>query len=267
MVSNDYSDVLPALLGDGRMSRIHLFDCVDSTNRIAKDMLSDGAPDGTVIIADSQTNGRGRLSRSFLSPADSGIYLSYIIRPDSMTDSISSVTAWTAVAAANAVESVCGLRPGIKWVNDLVMNNKKICGILCELCHAADKSIGIIIGIGVNVTAKDEDFPPELRRIASSISAQTGRSVSRTELAAQLIKELDIMRGHWPDSGRKYLELYRRDCITLGKDVIVTSGDNRKKAFALAVNDDFSLSVRFEDMTTQDISFGEVSVRGMCGYS
>lgn len=268
MVSDEYRNELSRFISAQRMTDIHIFDSVDSTNNIAKQMSAQGAPDGTVIIADSQTNGRGRLSRSFVSPAGNGIYLSMIMRPKLLSDSISSITAWTAVAAVRAIESVCGIIPDIKWVNDLLINNRKICGILSELYISPNSSadFAVILGIGINVNTEENDFPTDLQQIASSIFASTGTYVSRPQLAAELIKQLDILRADWPDNSLPYLEKYRNRCITVGKEIVVISPDDHRSAVAEGVNSDFSLSVRYDNGTAASISGGEVSIRGTQSY-
>lgn len=267
-----------ARLNEERMSNIICLESTPSTNMELKNLLYDGAPAGTVIIANEQTKGRGRLGRSFISPPNTGLYLSYLLRPrikpDSF-DSISSVTAWSAVAVCNAIENACGLRPEIKWVNDILVNNMKVCGILTEMFLESESGLisGIVIGIGININQKQADFPSELQNTASSLSAQDGGNIfSRCDIAAELITELDKLAAAWPEDKSEYLAMYRSSCITLGKEVGVikvhTNPDERpRRGIALAVNDDFSLKVAFNDNTTEDLSSGEVSVRGIYGYT
>lgn len=258
-------------LSEERMKDIIVYDEVDSTNRILKELGSDGAPEGTIVISDCQVKGRGRLGRSFISPHGTGIYFSYLVRPTERIDEISTITAWTSVAISNAIFNVTGIRPDIKWVNDLVMNKKKICGILTELSLETEtgRIDNIVIGIGVNVNHKPEDFPEEIRDIASSISYELNKDISRAKLAAEMCKEMDKLVSNWATAKDTYLELYRDNCITIGKDVSCVSihtANESRNGKALGINEDFSIKIQFEDGSVQDMSSGEVSVRGLYGY-
>ena len=148
------------------------FDTIDSTNNELKRRAVSGTVDGTVILADQQTGGRGRRGRSFVSPAGKGLYLSAALRPRCPLSEISTLTAWTAVALCDAVEAACGVRPGIKWPNDLVLNRKKLCGILTELEWEAESGefSCVIIGAGINVSQDEADFGPEVAPIAISLA-------------------------------------------------------------------------------------------------
>lgn len=251
------------LIGKERMERVLVLDSIDSTNNLLKKMASRGAPDGQVVIADEQTGGRGRLGRSFFSPKGKGIYLSYLIKPDTAPSDAVSLTAWTASAMARAVESACGTAPGIKWVNDLYMNGKKICGILTEMTTTGqmDKIDSIIIGIGFNVNNDPSDFPDEISGIASSIAIETGRQISRSGLAACMIRELDRMTEAWPKNKDEYLRIYKSLDITSGHEVNVSSGGSIRPALVLGINDDFSLKVKFSDGEISDLSSGEISLK------
>ena len=164
---------------------------LDSTNNYLK--AQPDAPDGTVAIADSQTAGRGRMDRSFQSPKGQGIYLSVLLRPPLPPDRLPPVTALAGVSVCAAVERVCGLCPGMKWPNDPVLNGKKLCGILTEMSLEAEtgRVQSLVLGIGVNVGQGEEDFSPEVREVATSLRQVLGRPVSRPQLAAALLEELD----------------------------------------------------------------------------
>ncbi len=256
---------LLSFLPSDRMETVLCLDRVNSTNKRLRDMAYDGAPDGQVIIANEQTEGRGRLGRSFASPKDKGIYLSMLLRPEGRPADSVALTAWTAVAVCNAVEKACGIRPGIKWVNDLVLDRKKICGILTEmLVETESGSIGyVIIGIGINVNHEESDFPEDVRRIATSLYAHTGTLYTRARLAAEIIRELDALRAAWPQEKEAYLKAYREGNVTVGKEVRVFSGDSQYPATAISIGDDFSLTVKHPDGRIENLSGGEVSVRGL----
>ena len=254
---------LEKFIGKERMGRVLMLDNTDSTNNVLKKMASEGAPAGQVIIADEQTGGRGRLGRSFFSPKGKGIYLSYLMKPGTAPSDTAELTAWTASAMAKAVGSVCGTSPGIKWVNDLYMNGRKICGILTEMTMTGDASRvdSIVIGIGINVNNDVSDFPEEISTIASSVALETGRKTSRAELAACMIHELDRMAADWPENKAAYLDTYKSLDIATGREVKVTTGTAVRHATVLGVNDDFSLKVKFSDGTVSDLSSGEISLK------
>lgn len=255
-----------AFLGEN----IVCLDSVDSTNTYLKKQSLTGIPEGTVVTADCQTGGRGRMNRVFQNPAGKMVALSVLLRPDVPLERLTCVTAQTAVALCDAIEEVCGLRPQIKWTNDLVLRRKKLCGILTEM--ALEGETGslqyLVIGMGVNVHQTSEDFAGELAGIATSLDMELGRSVSRAELAAAEIRAMDRLYGDiCRGDTRRYLEAYRRDCVTIGKTVQLVSADGtRMVAEALDVDEDFGLVVRMDDGTKRTVRTGEVSVRGMYGY-
>lgn len=259
---------LMTYLPEDRLSTVLCLDTADSTNRVLRDMACAGAPSGQIVIANEQTNGRGRLGRNFASPRGQGIYLSMLFRPQSIPRDTVSLTAWTAVAVSNAVARICCAQPGIKWVNDLVMNSKKVCGILTEMSIESESSHiqFMIIGIGVNVKGSGSSFPADIRHVATTLENETGVCVVRARLAAEMIRELDQMCAGWPHQSKTYLEAYRANCITVGKEVSVHVGAGQRAGVALSINDDFSLHVGFADGTMEDLASGEVSVRGMYGY-
>lgn len=254
---------LMTYLPEERIERILCLDTIDSTNTKLRELAFDNAPTGYVVIANQQTNGRGRRGRSFVSPKDTGIYMSILLRPDCLPHECPTITAWTAVSVCNAIEKVTGISPSIKWVNDLLINNKKICGILSELSVESEGGHvqHIIVGIGINTNEESEDFPDEIKNIATSIYAETGKKTTRAQLAAEIINELDTMMKNWPHERDQYLEQYRKRNITTGKDIQVLSGSSGKNAKALEINEDFSLKVMYEDKTIADLSSGEISTK------
>ena len=246
--------------------QVHWFETIDSTNTQAKRMAQEGAPHGTVLIAGHQTVGRGRMGRSFVSPAGSGLYLSVILRPNCPAQSLMHLTCAAGVAACDAVQQSCGIRPGIKWINDLVIENRKLGGILAEL--SVDAKNGLveyaIIGIGINCLQGTADFPPELQSIAISLKA-AGYRADITRLAACLICKLYEMSLQLTNP-EAVMAVYRRDCITLGREVLVLRGKEKQHATALDVDAEGALVVRLQDGSIKSVNSGEVSVRGMYGY-
>ena len=270
-------------LSEARMERVVVLDSVDSTNRYLVQMAHEGAPDGQVVIANSQTAGRGRLSRSFHSPEGMGVYFSYLIRPEQSAkiqennDALQSgavkeelspaawtkVTSMTAVAVSDAVEVVCGVRPRIKWVNDLYLGEKKICGILTQMDTepGSGQVRSIVIGVGVNVHHKTEDFPEEIRDVAGSLLTETGKHIPRMLLASEMTRAMDRMRASIADPDGHYLARYREASMLPGTDVTVISGDVQRTAKALSIEDDYALRVRYDDGTEECLRGGEVSIR------
>lgn len=249
---------------------LRCFQELDSTSTYLK--AQGDAPDGTVAVADSQTAGRGRMDRSFQSPKGQGIYLSVLLRPPLPPDRLPPVTALAGVAVCAAVERVCGARPGLKWPNDPVLNGKKLCGILTELSLEAEtgRVQSLVLGIGINVGQGPEDFTPEVREMATSLRQALGKPVSRPQLTAALLEELDrayaaLLAGDLS----AYLAAYRRRCVNLGKTVqlIPFGGGDRETAQAVDIDGEFSLVVRGADGRERTVRSGEVSVRGLWGYT
>ena len=256
------SGELLTILGPERMRTVSVFDTVTSTNRVLSGLAYDDPEDGRIVIADEQTGGRGRLGRSFYSPGGCGIYLSCLFRLETPPASSIPVTAWAAVAVSKAVETVCGVQPGIKWVNDLILGGKKFGGILTEMSIEGESGHirHIITGIGINVNNSPDDFPEELKETATSLFAETGTAFSRAELACGIIRELDLLRRAWPGGHSEYLREYRKRNITVGQKILLLNGSGRT-ASAESIGDDFSLSIRYPDGTADRLTSGEISIR------
>lgn len=245
------------------------FDELDSTNTYVRQLALTGGADGTVVTANRQTAGRGRMDRSFQSPPDRGIYLSVLLRPALPPERLLPMTALAGVAVCDAVEQVCGVRPQLKWPNDPVLGGKKLCGILTELSLEGESGQvqSLALGIGVNVLQTREEFAPEIRETATSLAQALGHPVSRPALAAALIVAVDrlyaaLQRGETAE----YLTVYRRDCVNLGKTVQLLRPGGREVVTAVDVDDTFGLVVKKADGTQETIRSGEVSVRGLYGY-
>ena len=239
---------------------------IGSTNTELKAMARAGAPEGTALIARRQTGGRGRLGRSFHSQ-DGGIYMSLLLRPECLPQELMHLTCAVAVAMCDAVEAACGLRPGIKWTNDLVHGKKKLGGILTELGFGPDGKVSwCVLGIGINCTQKADDFPPELQDMAASLSTVTGQAVDPALLAAQMLTHLHRLSRELLTERKSILDSYRKDCITIGQQISLVRGDTVRHGTALDITDNGALVVRFPDGHLEDVDSGEVSVRGMYGY-
>lgn len=261
-------DILNSLPGDHPwQNHLICFDSIDSTNNAAKEMAKDGAPEGTVVVAKAQTAGRGRLGRSFHAPAGFGLYFSVVLRPNCAPEQLMHLTCAAAVAACNAIESICEHRPQIKWTNDLVSGGKKLGGILTELfVNSAGIVEWAVIGIGINCRHTKKDFPPELQNMATSLLQITGKAISPADLAAKLMTSLLDIRNDLLPNKDAILNAYRQDCMTLNQQVVLVRGDEKRYGTALDIDSAGGLIVRFQDGTTECVQSGEISVRGLYGY-
>ena len=230
-------------------SEISVFDSLPSTNTYLAALARGGEKHGRVVLAEAQSAGRGRLGRSFFSPSGSGIYMSILLRPRHLD--AGRLTTLAAVVVADAIERVCGIKVGIKWVNDLVFDGKKLCGILAE----GVATEFAVLGIGINV--RQSALPSELVGIATSLQEILGVAPSRNRLVAEILEgfaKADV-------EGTAHMDEYRRRSLTLGKTVrIVTTGES---VFVLAIEDDGSLVAQDEQGNLRRILSGEVSVRNL----
>ena len=245
---------------------LYWYDTLESTNTLAKEQAKQGAAHGTVIVAGSQSGGRGRMGRSF-SSAKGGVYLSVILRPNCAPDHLMHLTCAAAVAGCQAVEKVIGISPHIKWTNDLVYKKKKLGGILTELGLDSKGLVAYaIIGIGINCCQKTEDFPRELQALATSVREITQIPCSPDKLTAALIEALYETDSLLLTGKQQIMDIYRHRCITLGQDISLLCGENIRYGTALDLDTDGGLIVRFSDGSVETVTSGEVSVRGLYGY-
>ena len=240
----------------GRQIEIH--DRLDSTNNRAKALAAAGAPHGTTVIADSQSGGRGRLGRSFFSPEHSGVYMTCVLRPECVPEKAGLLTSLAAVASARAVEKVSGAEVKIKWVNDLYLGDRKICGILSEagLDMEAGRLEYAVVGIGINV--KRMAFPPELREIATSVGNETGGDPDRNRLIAEILNGLEALYGSLETGD--FLQESRERSNVIGRKVTVIEGGRTYPARALDIDDQGRLIIETENGTSC-LNYGEVSLR------
>ena len=247
--------------------RICCFSSIGSTNDHLKELARQGAPHGTAVLAAHQTNGHGRRGRSFHSPEGMGIYLSLLLRPGCSPAELMHLTCATAVAMCDAVETAAGIRPGIKWTNDLVVGRKKLGGILTELSLSPQGNVEYaIIGIGINCRQQETDFPEEIRHIACSLDMVTESRTEPVKLAVSMLERLYQMDRCLLSAKETMLERYRADCITLGQEISLVRGDEVRHGKALSVDAEGALVVVFPDGHQEAVNSGEVSVRGMYGY-
>ena len=242
-------------LSDAANIDIILLDCVDSTNNYAKRLLTEGRTNDFLVVAKTQTKGRGRQGKSFFSP-DSGIYMSYVFHPNTGVSDVVSVTSRAAVATARAVKKCTGIDVGIKWVNDIYIGDKKLAGILTEAISDFEEMIthSVIVGIGINFG--DSNFPPELSDIAVSVPCSL---TTRANIIAQVTRELISLTHDLADIS--YINEYRALSIVIGKEIKYTYRGQTKYGRVIGINDDSSLSVTGDDGIDVRLSSGEISLR------
>jgi len=244
----------------GLSENIQIYQELDSTNREAKAQAVNKAPHGTVIIADYQTAGRGRYSRSFFSPRGTGLYISFILHSERIKFSSPTViTAYAGLCACEAIESLCGFEPAIKWVNDVYLNGKKICGILTEaITDIESGGIGeLILGIGINFSTKTTDFPEEIKNRASSLYPDSRPPITRNRFAADIIDRI-LHCGEIDE--KEIFKRYKKRLFILNTEINVTNGNERYKATAIDIDETGSLIVKRENGEIEKLSSGEVSI-------
>jgi len=237
---------------------------LDSTNITAKQMAISNAEHGTVVIADHQTAGKGRYGRSFFSPKGHGIYMSFILLPSQIWLEVPTlITAFTAVAVCEAIIEVCEKHPQIKWVNDLFLDGKKICGISTEAVTDYENGAinWIVVGIGVNFTMP-QDMPEELKEIVGAVFTNNEKnSVTRNRLAAAIINKMTALNAESEQINKDFLKKYRERLMFLGEEITVTGTGKEYQATAIDIDDIGRLIVRNENGEIHSLFSGEVRVK------
>ncbi len=217
---------------------IHYEESVDSTQKIANRLANGGAAEGTIVIAEEQTLGKGRLSRNWHSPKFTGIWMSVILRPKIPFHEAPQLTLLAAVAVAQAIEDVTDLSPEIKWPNDLLIKGKKVTGILTELQAESDRIHSVIVGIGVNVNQKLSDFPEELQNTATSLFIESGKSISRSTLIQQILRNMEKLYFTYLKHGFNPVKLlWESYAVSLGKELKATTVNETIIGKALGITD------------------------------
>lgn len=241
--------------------KIDVFKTIDSTNTFAKSLAQLGAEHGTTVLSEVQTQGKGRMGKSFYSPSGMGVYMSVILRPKLSVDYALMITSCAAVAVCEAIEKVSGIDCKIKWVNDIYCNGKKLCGILTEAAIDVEQG-GLeyaVIGLGVNVI--NTFFPKNIENIATSIMEQCGHTVSRSELAAEILNKLEEKLEHIEDSSM--IDEYRRRSCLIDKRIIVTKSNETAAVGICTGFDELGrLLVRYDDGTDAVLNSGTIRLEG-----
>jgi BirA family transcriptional regulator, biotin operon repressor / biotin---[acetyl-CoA-carboxylase] ligase len=257
-----HADDLLARLGRTRVigRDIRVFEKTTSTNDVVEKLARDGVKEGVVVFAESQTRGRGRLGRKWVSPSRKGLWLSVLLRPELRPEETTRLTVASATAVRRAIELHTGLRPEIKWPNDIHIGGKKVAGILTELNAELDRVKYVILGIGVDVNLTAADLL-DLRKLATSLQAEIGRPISRAELAVAILRELDndYARIGSGDFGTLADE-WAAHCATLGLEVVIRTGNRQIRGRAEALGEEGALLLRTEHGHLERITGGDVTL-------
>lgn len=245
---------------------LHFYEKIDSTNLEAKRLADGGAPEGTVVVADCQERGRGRLGRVWTSPAGCGLWMSMVLKPSFPAAQASMVTLVTAMAVMEAIQETAGVQVHIKWPNDLVVQGKKVCGILTEMSMEEGRISFIVPGIGVNVN--NSGFPEELCEKAISLAMLTGTRISRAELTGAICRSFEKYYGDFLEKGSLagMKDAYNEKLINRNQQVVISDGAGSFTCISEGIDETGALLIRREDGRREAISSGEVSVRGIYGY-
>jgi BirA family biotin operon repressor/biotin-[acetyl-CoA-carboxylase] ligase len=256
-----HADDLIARLGKTRVigRDIRVFEQTTSTNDIAARLAQDGVKEGAVIFAESQSKGRGRLGRNWVSPPRKGLWFSVLLRPEMPPQAATQLTVAAATALVRAIQQQTEIAPEIKWPNDILIGGKKVAGILTELTAELERVKDIVLGIGVDVNI--DDFPADLRKIATSLKIESGAHVDRSALAAAILRELDrdyarICNGEFADVA----EEWQHRCTTIGHQVNIRCGDRVMRGRAEALDGDGAMLLRTEHGHLERIIGGDVTI-------
>lgn len=242
-----------------RAARVELLTDVDSTNTYLKALAAKSElADGYAVVAARQTGGRGRMGRSFSSP-EGGLYLSVLVYPGEELSRAATLTPCAGVAVCRAIRRVCAVQPDIKWPNDLLLQGRKLCGILTESSVSRGRRFAVI-GIGVNVNTKTRSLDETVRDVAVSLAEHTGGEQDCAALAAAVIEELDKMLAEWRRDTRCCLEEYRRLCVSTDREVTLTRAGNSRRAYAVGIDEDYALIARINGQL-EHITMGEITLR------
>lgn len=258
-----HADDLLARLGKTKVigRDIRVFQETTSTNDVIEKLARDNVKEGAVVFAESQSKGRGRLGRKWISPARKGLWFSILLRPDLRPQEATQLTVASATALRRAIQANTGVKAKIKWPNDILINGKKVAGILTELTAELDRVKHIILGIGVDVNLNTAEFPPDLRKIATSLKIETGKPISRAAIAVEILRELDadyarICTGKFESVVGEWEE----HCGTIGQPVTVQIGERKIHGRAESLDNDGALLLRTEHGRLERVTGGDVTM-------
>lgn len=239
--------------------KIYSFWSIGSTNEFAHNRAIQGEPEGTLVIAEQQVRGRGRKNRRWDSPFNKGLWFSVVLRPNIVSDQVGLIPFLAGVAVAEGIENFTGLKPEVKWPNDLLLNGKKICGILSEAEFRNGKIRFIILGIGINVHHKPHEFPDEFRDRATSLRAESNLRIDRSELLAEILFQLEKNYRTMQSQGfAPIISNWKKRCPHLGKQVTIIQDDERLEGIFEDLNEQGCLMLRTRDGELKKIVTGDL---------
>jgi BirA family biotin operon repressor/biotin-[acetyl-CoA-carboxylase] ligase len=253
------SDIKPGPKTTVIGKKIHFLTEVASTNTLTMEMAAEGTPEGTVVIAEKQTNGKGRLGRKWISPKGN-LYLSVVLRPNIPMHKAPLITLTGAVAVASAIRTSCGLKAGIKWPNDILISGKKVSGLLTEMSAEQDRIRHIVLGIGVDVNMEMGELPPEVRRLTTTLAAEAGAKVNRLALLRQVLRDLERWYQKFLNNDIDVLEEWKKLNVTVGNRITVSGAGEALDGLAQGVDRDGRLILRLDDGTIRTVAAGDVTI-------
>ncbi|MCF8012045.1 MAG: biotin--[acetyl-CoA-carboxylase] ligase [Clostridiales bacterium] len=243
---------------------IRHFTSVESTNKSAKKWAGDGAPEGSILVAEQQVTGKGRMGKSWFSPQSKGVWFSVILRPQLNIVDVSQITLLAAAAVSRGIHRNTGLITGIKWPNDLLASknySKKVCGILTEMNADMDHVNFVVLGVGLNVNVLENDIPCDLKNIITSLNIEIGKKIDRVNLLRNILEELDYWYKQWIVNGFTYiLEEWKKRNVTIGRRVKIATINEVVKGKAEDITEKGALVVRLDNGITRQFMVGEVSL-------
>ncbi|WP_313758226.1 biotin--[acetyl-CoA-carboxylase] ligase [Tissierella sp.] len=261
-----YEEVKEYLDTDFIGRNIYYFDSTNSTNKKAKEIAL-GEKEGTILVAEEQISGKGRLGRQWISPKGKGIWMSIILKPKVDPMTVAKITLLGAAAVHKALINM-GIKSQIKWPNDILIDGKKICGILTEMSAELNMINYVVMGIGINVNLDEDDIPEDLKDKATSIKIKEGKKIDRKELMANVLNEFEKFYIDFMDNNMasKAIDICKENSALIGKEIKVIRGEEIRLGKALDINEEGELVVEFKEGDIENIYSGEVSIRGMKGY-
>ena len=253
------NDLKPGLKTKLIGKEVHLYPEVASTNTLAMAMAADGAPEGTVVIAEQQTGGKGRLGRKWISPKGN-LYLSVVLRPEIPMHKAPLITLMGAVAVANTIRKTCGLEAGIKWPNDILISGKKVSGLLTEMSAEQDRIRHVVLGIGLDVNMPLDELPPDVRALTSTLAAEAGAKIDRLALLQDLLRELESRYQDFLVNDQEILRVWTSFNTTIGSRVTVSGAGEALEGLAQGIDSEGRLLVRLDDGAVRMVAAGDVNI-------
>ncbi|MBP2031408.1 BirA family biotin operon repressor/biotin-[acetyl-CoA-carboxylase] ligase [Clostridium algifaecis] len=243
------------------------FDTIDSTNTEAKRLADNGEPCGTVIVSEEQNTGHGRLGRAWISPKYKGIWVSIILRPEVNPIKVPKITQVGAASMINALKSL-KIDAQVKWPNDIIINHKKICGILTEMSAELNRVHYVVMGIGINANLDKEDFSEDVFKKATSLKIETGSKIDRKLLIANFLNEFEELYSEFSTNStvKKSIDICKKNSAIIGRDIKIISDGVETYARAIDISEEGQLVVKYQDGSIKNLISSEISVRGLNEY-